>query len=128
MQLKDFVTFIIAALVLLSLDAIYFYFLSGLFISQIQQVQKTKFTVPNPIYLLSCYAVLTTGLFYFILRDHRSIWDAAFLGFIIYAIFETTNGAMFNNWKISTVVLDTAWGAILFGTTTAITYSVTKLF
>ena len=44
------------------------------------------------------------------------------LGLVIYGVYETTNYAIFKNWTLSTVLLDTAWGAILLGLTTFLTY------
>ena len=69
---------------------------------------------------LLCYAFLIFGLNYFILRSHRPVGDAFLLGLVIYAVFETTNLALFQKWSWLTVVLDTLWGGILFALTTFI--------
>jgi uncharacterized membrane protein len=46
-------------------------------------------------------------------------------GLVIYATYELTNMALLKNWSWITVILDTAWGSILFGLTTAIVYKLT---
>jgi len=47
------------------------------------------------------------------------------LGIVIYAVFELTNLALFKNWHILSVLIDTLWGGILFGLTTGIVYKLT---
>lgn len=39
---------------------------------------------------------------------------------IIYGVYETTNYALFKNWSILTVIIDTLWGGLLFASTTYI--------
>jgi uncharacterized membrane protein len=60
------------------------------------------------------------GINYFIIKPRRSVSDAFLLGIIIYGVYETTNLALFKNWSILTVIIDTLWGGILFATTTYI--------
>lgn len=73
------------------------------------------------------YIFLVIGLNYFILDKHKSVWEAMLLGFIIYGVYEFTNMSIIKKWRIKTVIIDTTWGAILFGLTTAIVYKL-KLF
>ena len=71
-----------------------------------------------------CYVLLNFGLYYFIIKQKRTIMDAFLLGIVIYGVFETTNKALFYkcNWK--TVIMDTLWGGILFAIVTYIIYSI----
>ena len=71
------------------------------------------------------YIFLIYGLNYFIIRNHRSIKDAALFGLIVYAVYEFTNLSLFKNWSVLTAIIDTIWGAVLFGLTTAIVYKIT---
>jgi uncharacterized membrane protein len=43
--------------------------------------------------------------------------EAFLLGIVIYGVYETTNYALFKNWSILTVFMDTLWGGILFAST-----------
>lgn len=108
-------TFIIFVLV----DSIYLYSAKDYFQTQITSVQKApiQFRISSAIL---CYIVLVFGLWYFVLREKKS-WKIAFiLGFVIYAVYETTNYATLKAWKPSTVVMDTLWGGILFALITKI--------
>jgi uncharacterized membrane protein len=65
-----------------------------------------------------CYIFLAFGLYYFVLREKRSLLDAFLLGIVIYAVYETTTKASLKKWSYKIVVLDTLWGGILFTLTT----------
>ena len=67
-----------------------------------------------------CYIFLVTGLNYFIIKPKKSVYDAFLLGLVIYGVYETTNYALFKNWSILTVIMDTLWGGLLFALTTYI--------
>jgi uncharacterized membrane protein len=69
-----------------------------------------------------CYIVLLFGLYYFIIREKRSYIDAGILGLVIYAVFDFTNKAIFDDWAWITVFMDTIWGGILYALTTYIVY------
>ena len=46
---------------------------------------------------------------------------------VIYAVFELTNLALFKNWFMLSVIIDTLWGGILFALTTAIVYKLQQI-
>jgi uncharacterized membrane protein len=50
------------------------------------------------------------------------VQDAFLLGLVIYGVSETTNWALFDKWSLITVIIDTLWGATLFGLTTFIVH------
>ena len=50
----------------------------------------------------------------FIVLKKASYTEAFLLGLCVYGIYETTNYALFNEWKPHIVVTDTIWGGILF--------------
>lgn len=114
---------LLSAIVFISIDFFYLNFMKGYFDNQVKKIQGT----PVKMNLLGgalCYIFLITGLNYFIIKPHKSIKDAFLLGLIIYGVYETTNLAIFTNWSILTVLLDTLWGALLFAITTAIVYQI----
>jgi uncharacterized membrane protein len=71
-----------------------------------------------------CYILLIFGLYYFILKDHRSILDATLFGIVIYGVYESTNYATLKNWTLKILLIDTLWGGVLMGLTTYLTYKI----
>lgn len=107
--------------IMISLDAIYLTLTKSFYNKQIRIIQGSDMKIKIMPTLL-IYVILIFGLNRFILHDKKSVLDAVILGFIIYAVFELTNIAIFDNWKIESVLLDTTWGGVLFGLTTYMTY------
>ena len=114
---------IISGIILLALDSIYLNTFGGFFNNLINTIQgsKIKFRLSGAI---MCYILIIIGLNYFIIQPHKSVFDAAILGFIIYGVYETTNYTIIDKWTASAVIIDTIWGAILFALTTYITYMI----
>ncbi len=111
--------------ILMFLDSIYFYVNKDFFSQQILDVQGTPVSLKLfPAFL--CYVALAFGINYFILREKKSLLDAFLLGFVIYAVYETTNKATLKKWTNKIVVIDTLWGGILFTLTTIIMRKIHK--
>ena len=51
-----------------------------------------------------CYIFLVGGLYYFVIKDRKPVFDAFILGLVIYMVYETTNKAILTNWKWETGV------------------------
>ena len=111
----DFYT-LISAFIFISIDFIYLNLIKGYFFNQIKMVQNSNPKI-NYLGAALCYLLLITGINYFIIIPKKSIQDAFLLGIIIYGVYETTNYALFTNWSILTVFMDTLWGGILFAST-----------
>jgi uncharacterized membrane protein len=112
-------TLLISAIVFVCLDFFYLNLMKGYFDNQIKAIQGTD-TQMNFLAAIICYIFLIFGLNYFIIKPKRSVSDAFLLGLIIYGVYETTNWAIFSKWRITSVIIDTLWGGILFGLTTFI--------
>lgn len=69
-----------------------------------------------------CYAALTAGLYYFIVKDRRPATDAAILGGVIYAVYESTSYATLKGWDERIFAMDAVWGAALFYIVTSVVY------
>ena len=108
---------LISAIVLIAIDSVYLNLIKGFFQKQIQAVQGSTVQI-NYFGAAVCYVFLVTGLNYFIIKPKKSANDAFLLGLVIYGVYETTNYALFKNWSILTVIMDTLWGGILFYITT----------
>jgi uncharacterized membrane protein len=110
---------LVSAILLITIDFIYLNIIRDYFTHQIQSVQGSQMKI-NYLGVALCYIFLITGINYFIIKPHRSASDAFLLGIIIYGVYETTNYALFKNWSIWTVIIDTLWGGLLFALTTYI--------
>jgi uncharacterized membrane protein len=112
-------TLLISAIVFVVLDYFYLNLAKNYFENQVQLVQGSPLKL-NYLGAILCYIFLIFGINYFIIKPKRSIQDAFLLGLIIYAVFETTNVALFSKWSWFTVLIDSLWGGTLFALTTYI--------
>lgn len=120
-----FKTILLTAVLLVVFDSIYLTMMTNYFNKQIMSVQGSKIQL-NVLGAILCYIALIFGLYYFIIKDKRSVMDAFLFGLVVYAVYETTTIALLKNWTWETVALDTLWGSILFAITTATVYKITK--
>jgi uncharacterized membrane protein len=106
--------------ILFFLDVFFFFYTGTMFMYQITAVQGTPLTPSfDKIFsAIACYLSLLCLFYFFILDNNQSffekMWRAFLLGFLVYAVFETTNKTIFNDWSLRTVIIDTLWGGILF--------------
>ena len=120
------IQYLVAAIVFVVLDGFYLNLIKGYFNKQIKSIQGSNIQL-NIIATGITYIFLIFGLNYFIIKRNRSVSDAALFGLIIYGVYEFTNMALFTNWYLLTAIIDTTWGAILFGLTTAIVYKLESI-
>ena len=119
--------YLISAIIFVILDGTYLNLVKGYFNRQVKSIQGSDIQM-NIVATGLVYVVLIYGLNYFIIRKNKSVQEAAALGFFTYAVYELTNYALFKNWSIFTVIVDTLWGTVLFGLTTAIVYKIKNIF
>ena len=110
---------------LLSLDAVYLSAIHTMFGQMIQGIQGSAMTL-NIWGAVLCYAALTFGLYYFIIREKRSAFDAGLLGLVIYAVYETTSMATLKKWDPKIALIDSVWGFVLFYLTATAVYFLEK--
>ena len=110
---------LISAIVFITTDFVYLNVIKDYFLNQIKLVQGSEPKV-NFLGVALCYIFLIAGINYFIIKPRKSVNDAFLLGIVIYGVYETTNYALFKNWSIFTVIIDTLWGGLLFAFTTYI--------
>jgi uncharacterized membrane protein len=121
------IQYLLTAIIFVILDGTYLNLIKGYFNKQVKSIQGSDIQI-NIVATGLTYVVLIYGLNYFIIRKHKSVQEAALLGFFTYAVYELTNLSLFKNWSITTVIIDTTWGTVLFGLTTAIVYKISQLF
>jgi len=114
---------IISSIALLVLDGAYISINQRAFENQVASVQRVILQV-KPLGAIICYFFLIFGLNYFIISKKRTLLDAFLFGLIIYSVYDSTNYALFKQWKPLLAIMDGIWGGILFALTTFITYSI----
>jgi uncharacterized membrane protein len=103
-------------IILIVIDSLYLYLTKNLFKKMVLDIQKSDLQIRLKSGLV-VYLLITIGLYYFIIKEKRSPYDAALLGLIIYGVFDFTNYAIFKNYDIYIGLMDTIWGSILCGLT-----------
>ena len=95
------------------LDVIFFAITKQHFIDQIEAVQKKPFNITWNKMLtgLLCYMVIALTI---TSMPVISPYKGFIIGCTVYSIFELTCYTIFEDWKISTIILDTIWGGIVF--------------
>lgn len=111
------------SIILLILDYIYISNFSNHFKNQIYKVQKKPLQMNIKTTIL-CYILLIFGLYYFIIKENKSVSDAFILGIFVYGVYELVTISLLSDWEYKTVIIDTLWGGILFATTTHLIYSI----
>jgi len=100
-----------ALLALLIFDSLYISSIKFMFGNMIQNIQKSEMK-PNIFKVILSYFILYIFALYFIPKLDTYL-DTFMLGFLAYGIYETTNYALFDNWDLNIVIIDSIWGGIL---------------
>jgi uncharacterized membrane protein len=103
------------------LDLIYLYLNATHFTHQIESVQHKKVVIRFVPFIL-CYALLIFELFFFVVQKEKSIFYAFLSGIVIYGVYQLSNYAIFQDWKLYTVVTDILWGGVISAIVTYMTY------
>lgn len=118
-------TIILTAIIMLILDALYLNAIGKAYSQQVAKIQRTVMNIKIEGAAV-CYLFLIFGLYYFILKDKKSVFDAFLLGMVIYGVYDATTYAVFKKWSPSLAALDTLWGGVLFALTTMLVYSLSN--
>lgn len=116
----------VSAVIMMALDFIYLYLNKRAFSEHFALVQRVVLQI-NYVGAIICYILLIFGLYYFILREKRSIEEAFLFGLIIYGVYDSTNYATLKRWSPNLAVMDTIWGGILMSLTTYLTYLIVPI-
>ena len=119
--------YLLTAIIFVVLDGLYLNLIKDYFNKQIKSIQGSDIKA-DFIAVGITYVFLFFGINYFIIKNNRSVKDAALLGLVIYAVYEFTNLSLFKNWTYLTAFIDSIWGAVLFGLTTGIVYKIRDFF
>jgi uncharacterized membrane protein len=108
--------------IMLLLDSVYLYSTKNLFGEMVAKIQRTALQM-RLVGAVIVYLLLAVGLYYFIVKPGRSVWEAALLGLVIYGTYDFTNYAILKNYDLTIAIMDTVWGSTLFALTTHTLYS-----
>lgn len=112
--------FFMVGIILVIIDFFYLKIMSNHFSQVVSTIQGGKEMRFRNLPAFVCYLFLVFGLYYFIIRKNGSVLDAAILGWVIYGVFDNTSAAIFEDWDLKSIIIDTTWGGILFALTTFI--------
>jgi len=122
-MIPPFPATLIIAIILVVLDFIYIGLNKKTFELQIADVQRVSMQL-RPLGAIVVYAFLIFGLYWFIVREKKSIYNAFLLGLVVYSVYEFTNYALLKKWGLEIAIMDTLWGGALFALTTYFTYQI----
>ena len=105
--------YLFVSILFVAVDSVYLTNVSGYFNKQVRSIQNSDLVLKIfPTFL--CYVILSLGVYYFGVVKKLNLIESFFLGIFVYGVYETTNMAIFKNWKWMTVFMDTVWGGVLF--------------
>ena len=125
LEKQEFKELFVTAVVLLIIDVSYLYFRRNDFNIYFLNVQKShlKFRLSGAIL---AYILLILGMYYFIIKDKKSLQDAFLFGVFVYGVYDFTNYATLSNWTLKFSMVDMCWGGLLFTFSTFIIYELLK--
>lgn len=130
--MKGIVAVIIYGIILVLSDAIYLKQIAPSFGNMLQKIQGKPMRMKLWAAVIVYLALL--GLWYnfiFLDRLHYSYWEnigrAFLLGFFTYAVYDFTNLALIEDYRIDLAVIDSLWGGFLFAGTTGLFLKLVKI-
>jgi uncharacterized membrane protein len=109
----------VLAIIMLLLDAAFLYSTHSFVLPVYRNIQKMPVSLRYGS-MVACYVLMVFGLYYFILRERRSILDAFLLGVLVYGVYDMTIYTIFTNYTLGIALMDMLWGGVLFAASTAI--------
>lgn len=125
---------VIATITFLILDALWLGIIATqLYINEFGQLMRMSNGAIQPLWPAAfvVYFALILGIVLFVIPKAQGSWTAALLwgglyGFITYATYDFTNLSTLSAWTWKISIIDTLWGMVLCGLTSAITVFFTK--
>jgi len=111
---------VIFSTILLILDILWIGIINkNLWNNHLLSIQKEPLKI-KPIYGLLCYIVIIASTLYFVQNDinkenykYNSLVKGFLFGFSLYAVYDFTCLAIFNNYRIDIAIMDMIWGGLL---------------
>ena len=121
-----FLSLFFAFVLFIVLDAVFWKFNMKLIESQVIDIQRVALQI-KPLGAILAYLFIIGGFYWFILKEHRPVLDAAILGAFVNGVYECTNYSILKKWNLKMVLVDTVWGAFLWGFVAFMTYKFEKI-
>jgi uncharacterized membrane protein len=118
---KPYKEILISTVVLLILDAMFISINMKAYSDQVVNIQRVVMKV-KPLGAILSYLFIIGGLYFFIIRRNRPVWEAFVFGLVMYGVYDATNYALLKKWDPYLAIMDSIWGGVLMATTTYITY------
>lgn len=107
-------------IIVMILDVIYiFSTYNFLFENVMKKINNTNHPKIRYESAIIFYLIAAFGIYFFLIRQNKSLSYSFFLGFFIYLFYEITNYTIIEAWTLQIVAIDSLWGGILFFLTTA---------
>ena len=123
--MNQFFDILLYGVLLVVVDSLYLSRISVPFGKMIEKIQKKPMKMKmGPAVVV--YLALVGAWYIFIYREmkKRSIGEnvmrAALLGLFIYAVYDFTNLALIDGYRIDMAIIDSVWGSTLFALTTTL--------
>jgi len=123
MKIKP-IQFILTAIILVAIDALYLKFITPFYNIQVKKIQGNEINI-RLYSAFIVYIILITGLYYFVIGPNKTAKEGALFGLVVYGVFDFTNHAILDNYSLPLAIMDTIWGAFLCGATT---FLINKVF
>lgn len=128
MAKKKIISFLITFAILVIIDLIV---ISTLILPLYQDNISSILRInPDIASSLIAWFLITLGIVYFVNPNSKnkkqSFGRGAILGLVIYGVYDLTNYAIIQNWKISMVIIDIIWGMFLCAGISVINKSLNK--
>jgi uncharacterized membrane protein len=121
----------ISVVLLLLLDFVYVFAFKNTYIALIGKIQNNRKPKINIISAILSYVVVIIGFVFVVVPyinlrirsgTHNktihalktALISGGLLGFVIYGVFNTTNVALFEDYSITTAIIDIVWGTFLY--------------
>ena len=101
------------AILMILIDSVYLHFIKDSYGRMVANIQKSPMKIRMIGAVLS-YCTVVGGFYLFGYRENLSYLKTFFLGIMMYGIYETTSYALFDNWEVWALVVDTIWGGLLY--------------
>ena len=123
--MKQYIKYIIGLIVFFLLDVSWIYLNSNMYLTNIENIQKSKFKL-NIYKALLTYIIISLYLI-FLIYNKFSLLNCVLISFFIYSIYNLTNLTAFKNYSTTVAFIDTLWGPFATFVTMYIVYNYKKI-
>lgn len=119
------INILLYSFLLILVDYLYLSRISKPFGDMISSIQGKKMVMKLAPAIV-VYASLVAAWWFFIYREiekhsfKENVFRAGLLGFFIYSVYDFTNLALIDGYRIDLAIIDSLWGGILFMITTSL--------